>query len=1760
MVQEGVAVALVLAIWSIMLLGCGVLYHRGKARSRELELHAPLHPESTVHRLDAALSQAEEGFNVCSGCGFENFKRSIFCMVCGEVMAEPLLDETDRRQSSAKKSRTSKLSHTPSTPRMETVSTINARRQERARKRREWVRKKTSKDRSGGASYTWVRDTDVSAQDADDAVRLPSVVPQFVSKTFQRGFLQIKIVGTAAEMDNDDIAAAEPTHDSSTASDSGSSTEQGDIKPAALIPIRITPDERVAELEAEVADIRLDLVPATDMNAIHFPVDIDHSNAETQVSGTTEMYAAHFHRDFPSKLAEFVTATTELFVSPDTRHMKMHLDRDSVIDDSLKLLGLLQDNDVRVAFRIDFVNEKGLDAGGVYREWFLLINEGLIKPEAGIFRCVDKSEQTFYLNPHSKQDIGDDHLLYFLAVGRLLGRSLLEGNPTCFHLALPLLKIILGQPVGFHDLEYFDPPAYKNLVWLMENDGIDALELDFSVCEKVGGKTEIIDLIPNGRNIPVTDANKAEYLDRRFRYMLFESVQDQLYAFLKGLYQVIPPDLFLMFDAEELDFVFCGADEIDVDDWERNTKYTSDLYRQPVLTWFWEIVREMPDEYRRRLLQFSTGSSRVPFAGFKGVDIWQYARQDAAAHVEALVTVGLVAVDERNDDGETALHVAAAAGSDAVVQVLLRHGADLRLSDWESGWTALHRSVYFEHLTTTLLLLRHARRVYGRKFMNEYLYETRDHDRETPMEMISRKTSPDKAAEQGRHRQGGMVYTFGKVDFQLGYHLPHVNVQSSPRLVELPLGYHLPHVNVQSSPRLVELPVPQSVVQISASKFHTVALNASGEVFAWGFGKGGRLGTGTEFEYVTHVEPTRLSLLKDIPIARVAAGENHTVALSRSGQVFSWGSNSFGQLGHQLKTCSHESRLTPKRIDAFRGMTMIDIAASGCHSGAICGDDGSVFTWGLNKRGQLGRKDGFGSDQPNPGPRRVDRLVPGHALSVIYESYDDIAVAQVAMSDVHTCVVLRCSKNGQTIGQVWQFGYGSNIPTRINFKEKRRRTDSHLMIDSWLPRHKMLETDIVSVSQTNLERTCLDYMRLNWDALLEMGGKERLDNLFDLMLPPELPMQPSTLNSWGLVEQPGHVSLAELQRREEEERLVEEQRQILAQIEEENRLRQLQERASKKKDRQSAASKRKPSTNKSKPEGAQSARRTSEKRSSQGSAAPAKSGGPTTETTSEFPDEFLEIFATAPPSELAGDMALLTCARKHRSLLLARQHAKRAPLISSARPVVSSRALGLTGVSTCPPTKDALFPQSDSIPIVKTAAISKKTAELASSPLSTSSESSSSSSSSPPRESTSPWRALFLTFFAMLQPDNTSPWRALFLTFFAMLQPDKFSSVSHDIDEDEDRVLYGDDLHVNSVPPHVAEAVPLPELLWRFDMDSYAANKHNEDRTQHLIDALPVGWLNGEEAASHNEHDEADVAPVFFCGCYDGHGGEEAVEYVQRNLYRNIKLELAETNRSVQDAIVAGFQRTDQEFHRRSCHEFEKGAWSACSVGACAVMALVVDRKLYVASCGDCRAIMAFREPDGSLSVEQITWDHSANDKREQERLRLLYPDDYDIVRELGRHNYYVKGRLQPTRSLGDTYMKVRDVNKAPMPRGLRIRGNFSRPYISAIPDVFEVDLADRQPEFVVLGSDGLYGELSNEEIVDLVDKFREEGEENVSTALRCAILDRVAEYYGLHAWDLEHIPPGERRTYHDDITIDVLHFTPPHHAKEQRDAQAEAA
>lgn len=113
---------------------------------------------------------------------------------------------------------------------------------------------------------------------------------------------------------------------------------------------------------------------------------------------------------------------------------------------------------------------------------------------------------------------------------------------------------------------------------MLENDGADALGLDFTVAEKLlDGSVRVIELVDQGSDIAVTDASKLEYVECKVRCLLFTSVHDQLFAFLCGLYEVIPTSLLIVFDPEELNFVLSGSDTIDVEDWESHTSTVASI-------------------------------------------------------------------------------------------------------------------------------------------------------------------------------------------------------------------------------------------------------------------------------------------------------------------------------------------------------------------------------------------------------------------------------------------------------------------------------------------------------------------------------------------------------------------------------------------------------------------------------------------------------------------------------------------------------------------------------------------------------------------------------------------------------------------------------------------------------------------------------------------------------------------------------------------------------------------------------------------------------------------------------------------------------------------------------------------------------------------------------------------------------------------------------------------------------------------------------
>ncbi|KAI8326953.1 hypothetical protein EDC96DRAFT_555998 [Choanephora cucurbitarum] len=170
-------------------------------------------------------------------------------------------------------------------------------------------------------------------------------------------------------------------------------------------------------------------------------------------------------------------------------------------------------------------------------------------------------------------------------------------------------KMILSKKVLVADMESVDADFHRSLMWILNNDITDILELTFSVDDDRFGEMVTVDLIEGGRDVEVTEENKKEYVDLR--------VEEQFKAFKEGFNQLIPQDLINVFDERELELLIGGIAEIDVDDWKKNTDYRGYTEQDDVIQWFWKCIRSWDSEKKSRLLQFTTGTSRIPVNGFK---------------------------------------------------------------------------------------------------------------------------------------------------------------------------------------------------------------------------------------------------------------------------------------------------------------------------------------------------------------------------------------------------------------------------------------------------------------------------------------------------------------------------------------------------------------------------------------------------------------------------------------------------------------------------------------------------------------------------------------------------------------------------------------------------------------------------------------------------------------------------------------------------------------------------------------------------------------------------------------------------------------------------------------------------------------------------------------------------------------------------------------------------------------------------------------
>ena len=344
---------------------------------------------------------------------------------------------------------------------------------------------------------------------------------------------------------------------------------------------------------------------------------VDHNTKTTtwddpRLPSSLDQNVPQYKRDFRRKLINF-RSQPALRPIPGQCHVKVR--RTHIFEDSYAEIMRQQPNDLKKRLMIKFEGEDALDYGGVSREFFFLLSHEMFNPFYCLFEYSAHDNYTLQINPHS--GINPEHLNYFKFIGRVLGLAIFHRRFLDAHFIVSFYKMILKKKITLADMESVDADYHRSLQWMLDNSIEGIMEETFSTMEDKFGEMVTIELKPGGEHIDVTNENKREYVERMVEWRIVKRVEEQFRAFISGFSELIPLDLINVFDERELELLMGGMSEIDVDDWKRFTDYRGFTEQDDVVQWFWQCVQQWPAEQRSRLLQFATGTSRIPVNGFK---------------------------------------------------------------------------------------------------------------------------------------------------------------------------------------------------------------------------------------------------------------------------------------------------------------------------------------------------------------------------------------------------------------------------------------------------------------------------------------------------------------------------------------------------------------------------------------------------------------------------------------------------------------------------------------------------------------------------------------------------------------------------------------------------------------------------------------------------------------------------------------------------------------------------------------------------------------------------------------------------------------------------------------------------------------------------------------------------------------------------------------------------------------------------------------
>ncbi|KAF9942873.1 hypothetical protein BGZ67_009967 [Mortierella alpina] len=340
--------------------------------------------------------------------------------------------------------------------------------------------------------------------------------------------------------------------------------------------------------------------------------------------------ADHAQRLLPDSLSITAREFQKGIRTGSSPYLVLELTRAHLVEEAFEQI-TRKHADLKKPLKVAFVDvgEEGMDQGGVTKEFFQIMVEKVFDSQFGLFKELEEQRSWWFegtMDGSSHVEMSEEdarvRLVEYELVGVLVGLALYNGVILGVRFPSVVYRKLLNWQVGLDTfIESFPALGHgleQMLTWT-DGDVYDVFMREFEISYEHLGQVTTIPLVPGGQDLPVTNANREEYVQAYIEHYVHTHIRQEFEAFQRGFEKICSGPALKLLRPEELELLLCGNSDLDMHDLEASCMY-DDGYsaNHTLIKEFWQIVHEeMTAGQHKQLLVFVTGSDRVPIRGLK---------------------------------------------------------------------------------------------------------------------------------------------------------------------------------------------------------------------------------------------------------------------------------------------------------------------------------------------------------------------------------------------------------------------------------------------------------------------------------------------------------------------------------------------------------------------------------------------------------------------------------------------------------------------------------------------------------------------------------------------------------------------------------------------------------------------------------------------------------------------------------------------------------------------------------------------------------------------------------------------------------------------------------------------------------------------------------------------------------------------------------------------------------------------------------------